>query len=64
LPRSKYKPVSKEISAKNLGDKEALSQVFKNKKQINSAKSNRQGSLAWTKIQTSIKGDIGKKFGR
>jgi hypothetical protein len=47
LPRPEYKTVSKEISAKNLGDKEALSQVFKNKKkQINSAKSNRQGSLA------------------
>ena len=33
LPRPKYKPASKEISAKNLGDKEALSQVFnKNQK--------------------------------
>ena len=27
LPCPKYKPIPKEISAKNLGDKEALSQV-------------------------------------
>jgi hypothetical protein len=39
LPCPKYKPIPKEISAKNLGDKEALSQI----KEKHPKKTHKQG---------------------